>query len=366
MVTPAAAIFRVFLASSSELSEERQRFPGLLRDINRRPDIQRRFELSPVLWERDAFGITETIHDTIRTSVEFETLHVVVLVVWNRLGEGTLREYEEARALWKVHRRPLLLVFFRRPPADADPTALADVLRFKRRLLDEGVATNEYTTAGELDQRLAEQLPRCLPAVASEEPTSFRALRRRFFVAGGTSVLITAVTMFVCRIMSFPTDRVTETGVYLVIFAPVLLFLAAAMTTWYYHRLLGALKRLWHSPDWTDEAAYEAFRHLVPGGSIPARLRARFPTGWSSTILTIAGLGLVFLAPVVGQYQAIFEELLVWEYTVSREFTVDRAGQARSRHVDRDRDRTWLLARSFAGAWGPRSSCRGSHGSTSS
>jgi hypothetical protein len=335
------AIRRVFLASSSELSDERARFPELVQEINARPDLARNFSLRSVVWERDAFGIGTTIHDTIKTSTDFEGLDVVVLVVWNRLGAGTLREYEEARANWDVHRRPALLAFFRTPSPEADASDVADVTAFKRRLLDEGVVTSEYSSPEEFGQRLGEQLPRCIASRPASEGTPFQVLRRRFVAAAAVAVLGSAVAIFLCRTMSFPDTGVTVQTVYLVLAFPIVLALGSGLVTWYYHRLLEAVKDIWHSPQWTDAEAYEAFRSLVPRVSLPARLRSQFPAGWGAMSVTSGALLVVFVAPVVGQYQCIFEELLVWEYTVGRsrdDFEVDEKTMiATNRYVDRGR-----------------------------
>lgn len=78
---------------------------------------------------------------------------------------------------------------------------------------------------------------------------------------------------------------------------------------------------------------------MVPRFAIPARLRDQFPGGRLSTALTVATLVFVFLAPVAAQYDCLFEELLVWEYTVSHDFDLDSAGRAISRYVDRERSR---------------------------
>jgi hypothetical protein len=137
--------------------------------------------------------------------------------------------------------------------------------------------------------------------------------------------------------MGFPGYGVSEATVYLVLALPVILFIAATLVTWYYHRLLEALKALWRSPEWTDRQAYEAFRTLVPRAAMPAYLRAQFATGPLSTGLTVTGLAIVLLAPAVGQYQCIFEEMLVWDYAVGRESFVDSAGRVAGVHVDRDR-----------------------------
>jgi hypothetical protein len=329
--------FRVFLASSSELREERSRFSALVRDIGTLAGLARRVELRPVVWEHDAFGVGETIHESIKNSTEFQTLDVVVIVVWNRLGDGTLREYSDARSLWNVHKRPLLLAFFRTPSQGADPSGFNDVLRFKERLLQEGVATNEYSTPDEFQQRLREQLPKCVPMGSSGEPSAFPALRRRFVGTALAGVGLGSASIFLCRTVSFPV--IDETFVYLVLALPVALALVSAMETWYYHRVLDSLISIWHSPKYVDQEAYEMFRSLVPRFAIPLQLRKQFPAGSSSLWLVCSILMVIFLVPLVGQYQCLFEEVLLWEYTVSHEHTTDSSGRILSRYVDRRRTR---------------------------
>jgi hypothetical protein len=337
---------RIFLASSVELIEERSGFAQMLTALNARPDLQRSYLLQPVRWEADAFGADSSdIDQTIKRSTDFETLHIVVVIVWNKIGEGTRGEYELARRLWSLRKRPRLLVFARTPSPTTNPEALQGVRQFKERLIAAGVLPNEYTSPKEFFSRLAEQLPTLLPRPELRERTSLANIRRSFvrWAAINSSLAIGAVVL--CRLMNFPDTWVSLLTILVILAAPIVLFVGSLIVLWYYHRLLALLRDLWFSPDFTDQALYDAFRNVIPRFATPVQLHKQFPRSPVSVLFTLVLLFFIFFLPVVGQYQCLFEEILTWEYAVSHEVVrgsdglpvVDAQGNVESRYVDRRR-----------------------------
>jgi hypothetical protein len=137
---------RIFLACSNEMREEIESFADIVRGIGNLPHVRRTHELVPVHWEDSAYGGNSgEIDETIRHSVDFEGLDLVIVGVWNRLGDGTRGEYELARSLWRVHRRPQVLCYFRQPDEGADPTELQKIQEFKEQLIRDGVVPTGYS-----------------------------------------------------------------------------------------------------------------------------------------------------------------------------------------------------------------------------
>ena len=176
---------RVFLGSSEQLREERAGFADALATIGNRPDLGRNFVLKPVRWETDAFGFSDDINETIQSSVSFEELHVVVILVRDHVGSGTLQEYENALRLERFRRRPRLMVFVRDPSSSIAPAQAAELRAFKERVIADGGVPNTYAEVSELWQRLGEQLPELLPRTDSDEPSTPRRLRALFLASAG-------------------------------------------------------------------------------------------------------------------------------------------------------------------------------------
>ena len=335
---------RVFLASSHSLVEERKGFPAALARIGELNDLARSFRLVAVRWEQDAYGAAHLlINDSIQEAVDFEGLDVVVVVIWQALGEGTLHEYERALRLWRQHRKPRLLVYCRAPPADLQAEQARQLDAFRERLISEGVVPSSYGTPVELFEALEKHLPRLLRP-ASIDTGSPAVLRRRFLAAATLNVSLAVATAGICSYVRFPEGGVSWASVAAILAAPVLLFLTGLWTSLAYRRLLSAFRGLWHSPGWTDESLYESFRGLLPPAFLPQRVARHFPST-SGTTLALLALGL--LSGVVAQYSSVFQEILLWDYCVGWDVVrrpdgtpvTDALGNVVSAHVDRRRER---------------------------
>jgi tetratricopeptide (TPR) repeat protein len=87
---------KIFLASSSELSKEREEFVSLLNTINK---LYPNLKLESIKWETD---IPSGSYDKKRIQDEINPLlddsDVLILIVYSKLGKFTLEEYELAKA----------------------------------------------------------------------------------------------------------------------------------------------------------------------------------------------------------------------------------------------------------------------------
>ena len=89
--------FRVFLACSRELADERAGFDEAVRRLNDQPQIQRAYTIEPVRWETSTAGFdADGANRAIALEVDFPRLDVIVVAVWNKVGRWTLEEYERA------------------------------------------------------------------------------------------------------------------------------------------------------------------------------------------------------------------------------------------------------------------------------
>jgi hypothetical protein len=340
---------RIFFASSNEMAEERDGFAAAIERIGEMAGIRRNYVLDPVQWETDAFGgAFDDIDKTIQSATDFDTLDIVVIGVWNRIGPGTQGEYERARSLFRIHRRPEVLVFVRKPKPEAEPDELEKILAFKQRLIAEGVVPNEYRTQKEFFQRLEEQIAKIFVRYPQRlEPTPILALRKRFIAAAMVTFGLSVAAVVVCQVMTI-YHGMNYWNVLLVLAFPLALSLGGLFSHWYYHRLLTALKGVWHSPSFTDEELYEAFRDLMPRFAVPPVLEQRFRQSNASMALTLLLLALAFFSPVIAQYQCLFEEMAYWHFAVGHDVVtlegkpeVAEGRLVRNLYVDERKDGSW-------------------------
>jgi hypothetical protein len=307
---------RIFIASSRELADERKALPAMIGRIAARPDIRRNYRLDVVRWEYDAAGSAAQIQDAIDRAIDFETLDVVLLFVWNKVGPGTVHEYDRALRLWRAHKRPAMYAFFKQPTT-VEARALEAIDRFEQRLTDDGVIPTKYESLETLERLLLERLPDTLPRVVRSTDIDTGAMAR---VVGWTAVLTVAaaiVTIGLVQSIGYPDGGVTYRQVLMTLILPVIVFFASSTCLLMFYRLLNAFRRAWHSPEWNDDRLYEAFRRLVPRWALPARLASRFPAGVEAGVTTSLALLLVLVSPPVALYDALFGEIVQWRITQS-------------------------------------------------
>lgn len=307
---------RIFLACSAELSEERQGFAACIERIGTLDHVARNFELVPVMWETEAFGgSAEGIDSAIRDSTEFERTSVVIVVIWNRAGEGTLAEWRRALEMWRTRRSPRILVFTRTPRQDADPRPNE---QFRREVIDAGFVPNQYDDPETFFDRLTRQLPLELlsPAPVLQPPTSL--LRSRYIRAGACSVLLAAASWALARVVSYP-DKYVNVGTILALLAmPVMLAASFAWAAVALARLLDRFRVAWHSPDYLSVPLARDFRGVLPVAFLPRYLRARIPTRKLDEFMAVLVLAVVLLAPPIAQLVCVVGEIMSqWRVAVS-------------------------------------------------
>ncbi|HEX3529325.1 MAG TPA: hypothetical protein VH988_19885 [Thermoanaerobaculia bacterium] len=342
---------RVFFASSHEMSEEREGFAAAIQRVGELPGVRRNYILKPVRWESEGFGgAFDDINETIRSSTQFDTLDIVVIGLWNRIRPGTEGEYERARSLYRIRRRPRLLVFTRSPQEGVEPHELDKLRIFKQKMIDDGVIPNEYQLPEVFFRRLEEQIVKLLDDYPRLEPAPILVLRKRFMTAAVCTFGLSVAAIALCQTMAYYFGM-NRLNLFFVLASPVTLSLGALFSHWYYHRLLGALKGIWHSPSFTDEDLYEGFRDLVPSFAVPPALDRRFHQPAASVALTLLFLAVAFFSPVIAQYQCLLD-ISGWHVAVGHDVVTDDKGKpvvekrgkgllVRNLYVDERKEGSW-------------------------
>jgi len=147
-------IVKVFIASPSDLNEERTKFPDIITEVNRIKANSKKIQLEPVGWEDTLPGKgrpQKLINKDIRNC------ELIVMLLWKRWGSSTGKytsgfeeEYELASSLNKRTGKPDIWLYFRSVPDSmlADPgEQLRQVLDFRSKVEVEKSSYIELTRA---------------------------------------------------------------------------------------------------------------------------------------------------------------------------------------------------------------------------
>jgi hypothetical protein len=115
---------RIFIGSPSDVAAERNALTQAINDLNIVAS-SRKMVLELAKWETHVWpGFGEDAQSVINDRIgEYD---IFVGVFWNRFGtptgragSGSAEEFGRAYTLWKQHKRPSLMLYFRRSPAEA-------------------------------------------------------------------------------------------------------------------------------------------------------------------------------------------------------------------------------------------------------
>ena len=182
-------LFRVFVASPGDVTEEREHLVGVVAELNRTIGAKESARLELVRWETDALpGVGADAQDVINR--QFESPQVFIAIWANRLGtptkrgrSGTVEEFERALASFRANGSPRLMLYFRVGDAQASPLAeqREEVAKFRTEVGELGALIREYQDPEEFTslvrEHLAKQLYELLSANAPGAGESNRALK---------------------------------------------------------------------------------------------------------------------------------------------------------------------------------------------
>lgn len=148
---------RVFVASPSDVADERDRLAREIERLNRTLGQDAKVVLELVRWETHTWpGFGEDAQAVINEQIA--PYDIFVGIMWRRLGSrtgrspsGTVEEFERAYELWKTHRRPHIMFYFNRAPfepSNEEARSQADAVRaFKNVVSRRGGLWHEYDGA---------------------------------------------------------------------------------------------------------------------------------------------------------------------------------------------------------------------------
>jgi len=175
-----ATVVQVFVASPSDVKEEREALERIVEELNRTWSQNLGIILELLKWEthvRPGFGSEP---QSVINSQIGDTYDVFIGILWSRFGtptnefdSGTEQEFEHALKRFKETGSPEIMIYFKKKPADlfeVDLDQLAKIRKFQQRLGEEGGLYSFYeddtafaTSARSHLASIAQQFPKSVP-----------------------------------------------------------------------------------------------------------------------------------------------------------------------------------------------------------
>ena len=157
-----ANVYRVMLASPSDVEDERKEFPGILDNWNALFAVHSKTVLLPLMWETHATPQMGNRPQAILNEQLVDAADILVAVFWTRLGtatgvaeSGSAEEIEQAR-LKQKH----VLIYFSDaplPPSKSNNEQYQSLMRYRDKCYREGYAPT-YASIHEFRELLLRNL----------------------------------------------------------------------------------------------------------------------------------------------------------------------------------------------------------------
>jgi|SRR5215211_2749547 len=157
----------VFVASPSDVSEERDRLPAVVEELNLTLErVERNVMIKLRRWETDAWpGFGVDAQDVINE--QLEPYDIFLGILGRKIGQptaraesGTVEEFNRAFEAWEVERRPSIMFYFKDAHVPLTLQAweeLGPVLRFRESLKSKGLL-GEYVDVDDFERKVRQHL----------------------------------------------------------------------------------------------------------------------------------------------------------------------------------------------------------------
>jgi cell division GTPase FtsZ len=172
---PLSHSLKVFLASPSDVAEEREAVRRVIDELNLQHASRWGTHLELVRWETHAVPSMGRAQEVIATSSKLDEIDIFIGILWSRLGtptgvaeSGTVEEFEEAYASWRTRGRPWIAFYFCDRPVQyggvGGATQFLGVAKFREQFPDKGLYFT-FATIQQLEQLIARHVSRIVEQV---------------------------------------------------------------------------------------------------------------------------------------------------------------------------------------------------------
>lgn len=167
---PSPSTIKIFLASSSELKEDREQFEIFINRKNKEY-IKDGFFLELVLWEDfiDAMSPTRLQDEYNKAIIDCD---IFVSLFFTKVGQYTEEEFLKAWETFKVNNKPLIYTYFKDEDIKIGKIREDDILsllNFKKKLKEAGHYPTPYINIDSLKNHFSDQLTKILPELKEQK-----------------------------------------------------------------------------------------------------------------------------------------------------------------------------------------------------
>ena len=153
----------IFLASSLELSEEREQFEIFINRENKRLNDVGIF-INLTIWE-DFFDAVSKTRSQDEYNKSVISSDIVVCLFFTKVGKYSAEEFEVAYNNFKIHGKPIIFTYFKNAPVNSRSINGGDfnsIKDFEHKLAKIGHFPTEYSTVDDLKYKFKIQLEKFL------------------------------------------------------------------------------------------------------------------------------------------------------------------------------------------------------------
>ena len=166
-------IIKIFLASSSELKDDREQFEIFINRENKKY-IKQGIFLELVVWEDFIDAMSKTrLQDEYNKAIT--ECHIFVSLFHTKVGKYTEEEFLKALETFKANGNLRIYTYFKNAPINAGQIGpeIMTLLNFKERLHNLGHFHTSYADINDLKHKFSEQLNKIMPKLAGEIEPAF-------------------------------------------------------------------------------------------------------------------------------------------------------------------------------------------------
>ena len=167
-------IIKIFLASSSELKDDREQFEIFINRKNKKY-IEQGIFLELVVWEDFIDAMSKTrLQDEYNKAIT--QCHIFVSLFHTKVGIYTEEEFTKALETFKANGNLRIYTYFKDAPINAGQIRpeIMTLLNFKERLHNLGHFHTSYADINDLKHKFGEQLNKIMPKLAGEIEPAFQ------------------------------------------------------------------------------------------------------------------------------------------------------------------------------------------------
>ncbi len=168
---PSFKTITIFIASSSELKEERDNFRLFIAGLNDKI-IDQQIYMKIIQWEHFLDSMSDSrLQDEYNKAIR--QVDIVLCLFFTKVGKYTEEEFDTAFAAFKMTGRPKIWTYFKNANITTGTITeeIMTLIQFKKKLAEFGHFPTDYASTADLHNKFRDQLDRILPQLILQKRT---------------------------------------------------------------------------------------------------------------------------------------------------------------------------------------------------